>query len=88
MARTYQIERRYTQAAARPRKRIYDTRVKMAEFTAGKFVWVYYPRAWKRRSQKRTSYYTHPLGEERRNNPLINVVKKFIFLKADGSTCR
>jgi hypothetical protein len=76
MKRAYQIVRRNTHVAACQRKRIYDAREKLAELTAGKFVWVYYPRAWKRRSQKWTSHYTGPFRVERRINAVMYVVKR------------
>jgi hypothetical protein len=39
METAHQIVTRNTHAAVRQRKRIYDTRVKIDEFTARKFVW-------------------------------------------------
>jgi hypothetical protein len=76
MENAYRIVRNNTHVAARQRKKIYDSKIKRAEFAAGNFVWVYHPRAWKGRSPKWTNYYSGPFRVERRMNAVMYVVKR------------
>ena len=80
--KAYRIVRNNTHVAAQRRKKLYDASVKTAEFENGKFVWIYQPRAWKRRSPKWISYYSGPFRVERRINAVTYVVKKTPICKS------
>jgi transposase InsO family protein len=76
MEKVYAVVRNNTHVAARQRKKIYDATVKPTEFSPGKFVWVYQPRSWRRRSPKWSSYYIGPCLVERRINAVTYVLKR------------
>jgi hypothetical protein len=76
MENVYAVVRNNTHVAARQRKKIYDATVKPTEFSPGKFVWVYQPRSWRRRSPKWSSYYIGPCLVERRINAVTYVLKR------------
>jgi hypothetical protein len=56
----HQLARETLGHAAETRKRYYDTQVKSAAFKPGDWVWKYYPRRFKGRSPKWTSWYVGP----------------------------
>lgn len=76
LSTAYEAVRSNTRVAAERQKKQYDTKVRPAEFAVGKLVWVYYPRAWKRRSPKWSNNYVGPCLVERRMNAVNYVVKR------------
>jgi len=57
---SYALAREHLEAAAERRKNEYDIKVKSSKFSAGQWVWYYYPRRYVKRSPKWSKNYDGP----------------------------
>jgi len=74
--RRYELAREQLEIAAERRKRSYDMKVRKAEFSAGDWVWYWYPRRYLKRSPKWQQMYTGPYLITRFIAPVNYVLQK------------